>query len=57
MRIAIIGAGSVAPPGLALAERLRRKADWINPTRVRRPSGCLGRSAFTPHPDEVCWLL
>src|SRR5205809_5936980 len=33
-------------PRLALAERLRRKADRINPTRVRRPSRCLRRSAL-----------
>ena len=32
-------------PRLALAERLRRKTDRIDPTRVRRPCGCLGRSA------------
>src|SRR5438874_6254473 len=25
------------PPGFALAERLRRKADWIDPARVHRP--------------------
>jgi GYF domain 2 len=42
---------------LALAERLRRKTDRIDPTRVRRPCGCLGRSAFTPDSDEVCRLL
>src|SRR6266404_737480 len=35
-------------PRLALAERLRRKADRIDPTRVRRPSRCLRRSALTP---------
>jgi hypothetical protein len=36
---------------------LRRKADRIDPTRVRRPCGCLGRSALTPDSDAVCRLL
>src|SRR5213082_2913922 len=44
-------------PRLALAERLRRKADRIDPTRVRRPSRCLRRSALTPNSDEVRHLL
>src|SRR5947208_12202562 len=44
-------------PGLALAERLRRKADRFDPTRVRRPCGCFGRSALAPDTDEVCRLL
>src|SRR5207249_330465 len=44
-------------PRLALAERLRRKADRINPTRVRRPSGCLRRGALTPGSDEVRHLI
>src|SRR5436309_5939320 len=44
-------------PRLALAERLRRKAHRINPTRVRRPSRCLRRSALTPDSDEVRHLL
>jgi hypothetical protein len=44
-------------PGLALAERLRRKIDRIDPTRMRRPCGCFGRSALTPDTDEVCRLL
>src|SRR5207245_11103156 len=44
-------------PRLALAERLRRKADRIDPTRVRRPSRCLRRSALTPDSDEVRHLL
>jgi len=35
-------------PRLALAEGLCRKADRIDPTRVRRPCGCLGRSACRP---------
>src|SRR5258706_6803783 len=39
-------------PRLALAERLCRKADRIDPTRVRRPSRCLGRNALTDS-DEV----
>src|SRR2546427_11725157 len=42
---------------VALAERLRRKTDRIDPTRVRRPHGCLGRSALAPDSDEVCRLL
>jgi hypothetical protein len=33
-------------PGLALAERLRRKTHRLDPTRVRRPRGRLGRSAL-----------
>ena len=44
-------------PGLALAERLRRKVDRIDPTRVCRPHGCLGRSAPAPDSDEVFRLL
>jgi hypothetical protein len=44
----------VVPDDLA---GLRRKADWIDPTRVQRPSGCFGRSALTPDSDEVCCLL
>src|SRR5258707_6975837 len=44
-------------PRLALAERLRRKADRIDPTRVRRPCGCLGRSSPAPDSDEVFRLL
>src|SRR5262245_19717464 len=39
------------------AGRLRRKADRIDPTRVRRPSRCLRRSALTPDSDEVRRLL
>jgi len=35
------------------AERLIR----IDPTRVRRPCGCLGRSALTPDSGEICRLL
>src|SRR5436305_494248 len=31
-------------PRARLAERLRRKADRIDPTRVRRPRGCLGEA-------------
>ena len=42
---------------IALAERLRRKADRFDPTRVRRPCGCFGRSALAPDTDEVCRLL
>src|SRR6195256_3707121 len=44
-------------PRLALAERLRRKIDQINPPRVCRPYCRLGRSALTPDSDEVCRLL
>src|SRR5262249_3175738 len=44
-------------PELALAERLCRKADRINPTRVCRPFGCLGRGALTPDSEEVFRLL
>jgi hypothetical protein len=44
-------------PRLALAERLRRKIDRIDPSRVCRPYCRLGRSALTPDPDEVCRLL
>ncbi len=42
---------------LALPERLRRKADRIDPARVHRPCCCLGRSALTPDSNEVCHLL
>ena len=45
------------PIALALAEWLRRKIDRIDPTRVRRPYGCVERSALTPDADEVCRLL
>src|SRR5262245_53783111 len=34
------------PIALALAEWLRRKIDRIDPTRVRRPYGCVERSAL-----------
>jgi hypothetical protein len=44
-------------PIAAVAERLRPKADWIDPTRVRRPFGCFRRSALTPDSDEICCLL
>ena len=44
-------------PRLALAERLRRKIDRIDSSRVCRPYCRLGRSALTPGPDEVCRLL
>src|SRR6478672_690956 len=44
-------------PRLALAERLRRKTDRIDPTRVYRPYRRPGRSALTPNPDEVLHLL
>jgi hypothetical protein len=44
-------------PGIALAERLRRKADRIDPARMRRPCGCLRRGALTSDSDEVCRLL
>jgi hypothetical protein len=39
--------GKAHCPRLALAERLRREADRIDPSRVRRPRGCLRRSALT----------
>ncbi len=42
---------------LALAERLCRKTDRIDPTRVRRPCGCLGRGAPTPDSASLCPLL
>lgn len=41
----------------AAAERLRRKTDRIDPTRVCRPYCRPGRSALTPNPDEVFRLL
>src|SRR5215469_15937064 len=43
--------------GLALGKRLRREADRIDPSRVRRPRGCLRRRALTPDSGEVCHLL
>jgi hypothetical protein len=42
---------------LALAERLRRKTDRIDPTRVCRPYRRPGRNPLTPNPDEICRLL
>src|SRR6266550_9068278 len=42
---------------LALAERLCRKTDRIDPTRVRRPCGCLGRGAPTPDSASLCPVL
>jgi hypothetical protein len=42
---------------LALAERLCRKTDRIDPTRVRRPCGCLGRGAPTPDAASLCPVL
>jgi hypothetical protein len=44
-------------PWLALAERLRRKTDRIDPTRVCRPYCRPKRSAHAPNPDEICRLL
>src|SRR5437762_14057687 len=41
----------------ALAERLRGKTDRIDPTRVRRPCGCLGRGALTPDSASLCPVL
>src|SRR6266851_9166386 len=43
--------------GLALAERLCRKTDRIDPTRVRRPCDRLGRGAPTPDSASLCPLL
>ena len=45
------------PIALALAERLRRKIDRIDPSGVCRPYCRLGRSALTSRPDEICRLL
>jgi hypothetical protein len=42
---------------LALAERLRRKIDRIDPTRVRRPCDRLGRGAPTWDSASPCPLL
>src|SRR5260370_20022785 len=42
---------------LALAERLRRKTDRIDPTRMRRPCDRLGRGAPTPDSASLCPLL
>src|SRR5260370_39106743 len=42
---------------LALAERLCRKTDRIDPTRVRRPCDRLGRGAPTPDSAGLCPLL
>src|SRR5260370_29648907 len=42
---------------LALAERLCRKTDRIDPTRVRRPCDRLGRGAPTPDSASLCPLL
>src|SRR6266481_940888 len=44
-------------PRLALAERLRRQADGIDPTRVRRPRDRLGRGAPTQDSASLCPLL
>jgi hypothetical protein len=40
-----------------LAERLRRKTDWIDPTRVPRPCDRLGRGAPTRDSASLCPLL
>src|SRR5260370_34564882 len=42
---------------LALAERLRRKTDRIDPTRVRRPCDRLGRGTPTRDSASLCPLL
>src|SRR5260221_2220736 len=42
---------------IAIIRPDRRKANRIGPTRVRRPSRCLRRSALTPDSDEVRHLL
>ncbi|HEY2184475.1 MAG TPA: hypothetical protein VGH39_05735 [Xanthobacteraceae bacterium] len=44
-------------PRARLGRTASPKDDRIDPTRVRRPCGCLGRSALTPDADEVCRLL
>src|SRR5258707_13583697 len=44
-------------PGSPLAERLRRKTDRIDPTRVRRPCDRLGRGAPTPDSASLCPVL
>jgi hypothetical protein len=56
-RLRAMGIREAHCPRLALAERLRPKIDRIDPTRVRRPCDCLGRSALTPDSDELCRLL
>src|SRR5260370_24526599 len=42
---------------LALAERVRRKTDRIDPTRVRRPCDRLGRGAPPRDSASLCPLL
>src|SRR5262249_24688313 len=49
--------GSHARSRFALAERLRRKTDWIHPTRVPRPCDRLGRGAPTRDSASLCPLL
>jgi hypothetical protein len=57
-RLSYVGIGPASHrPTLALAERLRRKADRIDPTRVRRPRDPLGRGASTPDSARLCPLL
>ena len=43
--------------GAPLAERLSRKTDWIDPTRVPRPCDRLGRGAPTRDSASLCPLL
>jgi hypothetical protein len=42
---------------LALAKRLRRETDWIDPARVHRSCGRLRRGAFAPDPAVIRALL
>jgi hypothetical protein len=49
--------GSHARSRFALAERLRRKTDWIHPTRVPRPCDRPGRGAPTRDSASLCPLL
>ena len=44
-------------PGLALAERLRRKADRIDPSRMHGPCRRLGRGALASRPRILRALL
>ncbi|EKS41372.1 MULTISPECIES: hypothetical protein [Afipia] len=49
--------GQAYRTSLAMAERLCRTADWIDPARMCGPRHCLGRGASAPNSAILCTLL